>query len=191
MSKSAANPNSRILLSDSKDEIEIKIRKAVTDSETDISYDPVLRPGISNLLCILHECRRLSAPVVLSPQTVTSYLPCSTGSHSPTSKSPCLGKTSDISGTPGPTPHLERSPAHGLTSELSELSKSFDGMQTPQFKEAVVHAVEACIGPIRAEFQKIRSDESYIRQVTRDGAVRARQIAVNTISEVKAKIGLD
>jgi tryptophanyl-tRNA synthetase len=64
-------------------------------------------------------------------------------------------------------------------------------MQTPQFKEAVVHAVEACISPIRAEFQKIRSDESYIRQVTRDGAVRARQIAANTISEVKAKIGLD
>lgn len=190
MSKSAANSKSRIVLSDSKDDIEIKIRKAVTDSDTHISYDPALRPGISNLLCILHECRRLSAPVVLSPQTVTSYLPCSTGAHSPTSKSPCLGKTLD-SGTSGPTPHFERSSAHGLTSELSELSKSFHGMQTPQFKEAVVHAVEACIGPIRAEFQRIRSDESYIHQVTREGAERAQQIAAKTISEVKTKIGLD
>ncbi|KAF8319437.1 Nucleotidylyl transferase [Clavulina sp. PMI_390] len=55
MSKSAKDPKSRILLSDSRDEIARKIRKAVTDSETTISYDPIHRPGISNLLRILHE----------------------------------------------------------------------------------------------------------------------------------------
>jgi len=102
------------------------------------------------------------------------------------------------SGTPRPTPHLElsslsstSSAARQLNVEISDLAESFQGIQTPQFKEAVVHAVEACIGPIRAEFEKIRSDESYIRHVTRDGALRAQQIAARTIGEVKGKIGLD
>lgn len=197
MSKSAVNPKSRILISDSKDEIEMKIRKAVTDSETHISYDPVRRPGISNLLCILHQCRRLVAGPKPTPQSVISYGPCSAKTHSPTSKSSHLGIALN-SGTPRPTPHLERSSlsstssaARQLNVELSDLAETFKGMQTPQFKEAVVHAVEACIGPIRAEFEKVRSDESYLRHVTRDGALRAQQIAARTIGEVKGTIGLD
>lgn len=50
MSKSHANPKSRILLTDSEEEIRGKIKAAITDSETNITYDPERRPGISNLL---------------------------------------------------------------------------------------------------------------------------------------------
>lgn len=53
MSKSDADPRSRILLTDSPEDINKKIRLAVTDSEPNISYDPDLRPGVSNLLDIL------------------------------------------------------------------------------------------------------------------------------------------
>lgn len=53
MSKSAPNPASRILLTDSEDVIMKKIRGAVTDSEGGVSYDPVARPGVSNLLDLL------------------------------------------------------------------------------------------------------------------------------------------
>ena len=189
MSKSSVNPKSRILLSDGKDEIEMKIRKAVTDSDTHISYDPMRRPGISNLLTILHQCRRLSTPVPVSQTDILSP-PRWSETRSPTSKSPRLGSSLD-SGARELTPHFERSSVLELNAELSELSKSFHGIQTPQFKEEVAHAVEACVGPIRAEFKKIRSDESFIHQVTRDGAERARQIATRTIYQVKAKIGLD
>ncbi|KAJ7611760.1 tryptophanyl-tRNA synthetase [Roridomyces roridus] len=57
MSKSAANPDSRILLTDTPDEISRKVRAAVTDSiATGITYDPVERPGTSNLLTILAAC---------------------------------------------------------------------------------------------------------------------------------------
>ncbi|KAJ7290145.1 hypothetical protein C8J57DRAFT_1275254 [Mycena rebaudengoi] len=57
MSKSAADPNSRILLTDSAAQIKSKVRAAVTDSITSgITYDPVARPGTSNLLSIIAAC---------------------------------------------------------------------------------------------------------------------------------------
>ena len=52
MSKSHPDERSRILLSDSAEEIETKIRSALTDSEPGITYQPTERPGLSNLLHI-------------------------------------------------------------------------------------------------------------------------------------------
>ncbi|KAI0303330.1 tryptophanyl-tRNA synthetase [Multifurca ochricompacta] len=56
MSKSAADPNSRILLTDSYETIAKRVRSAVTDSISGITFDPVERPGTSNLLMILSAC---------------------------------------------------------------------------------------------------------------------------------------
>ncbi|KIM49602.1 hypothetical protein M413DRAFT_15590 [Hebeloma cylindrosporum] len=53
MSKSSPDVSSRISLTDTTSEIERKIRGAVTDSIQGITYDPVNRPGTSNLLSIL------------------------------------------------------------------------------------------------------------------------------------------
>ena len=53
MSKSHADARSRILLNDSPNVIEDKIRLALTDSIAGVSYDPVKRPGVSNLLAIM------------------------------------------------------------------------------------------------------------------------------------------
>ncbi|RJE19292.1 Tryptophanyl-tRNA synthetase [Aspergillus sclerotialis] len=53
MSKSHADERSRILLSDSTEDIYKKVNAALTDSDLKISYDPVRRPGVSNLLEIL------------------------------------------------------------------------------------------------------------------------------------------
>lgn len=50
MSKSDPNPSSRILLTDSADEITQKVKTAVTDSDRYVSYDWETKPGISNLL---------------------------------------------------------------------------------------------------------------------------------------------
>ncbi|KAK1225644.1 Tryptophan--tRNA ligase, mitochondrial [Marasmius sp. AFHP31] len=57
MSKSAPDAASRILLTDSPNEIASKIRVAVTDSIPGITYDPVNRPGTTNLLTILAAAR--------------------------------------------------------------------------------------------------------------------------------------
>lgn len=56
MSKSSPDTASRILLTDTFSQIKAKIRGAVTDSIQGITYDPVARPGTSNLLTILAAC---------------------------------------------------------------------------------------------------------------------------------------
>ncbi|KAJ0413999.1 tryptophanyl-tRNA synthetase [Aspergillus carlsbadensis] len=53
MSKSHVDGRSRIILTDSPDEIRRKVKVALTDSEAGISYDPVRRPGVSNLIEIM------------------------------------------------------------------------------------------------------------------------------------------
>jgi tryptophanyl-tRNA synthetase len=53
MSKSATSAYNYIALTDPPEVVTDKIKKAVTDSETIIKYDPVRKPGISNLLTIL------------------------------------------------------------------------------------------------------------------------------------------
>ena len=56
MSKSSPDLSSRILLTDTDQEIQKKIRGAVTDSTMGITYDPINRAGTSNLLTILAAC---------------------------------------------------------------------------------------------------------------------------------------
>ena len=66
MSKSHADPRSRILLTDTPDEIRAKIKAAVTDSGALLTYDPIQRPGVSNLLdilCHFGESRSIEALV--------------------------------------------------------------------------------------------------------------------------------
>ncbi|KAI5208716.1 putative tryptophanyl-tRNA synthetase [Aureobasidium subglaciale] len=50
MSKSAPNPKSRILITDSSSTISKKLRVALTDSIEGVTYDPSSRPGVSNLI---------------------------------------------------------------------------------------------------------------------------------------------
>ncbi|MGN0807519.1 MAG: tryptophan--tRNA ligase [Candidatus Coproplasma sp.] len=52
MSKSGENPNGAIFLSDDKDTVMRKFKRAVTDSDGEIRFDPVQKPGVSNLLSI-------------------------------------------------------------------------------------------------------------------------------------------
>ena len=59
MSKSDAE-DSYIALLDAPDVIRRKFRRAVTDSETEIRYDPENKPGVSNLLSILAAMENLT-----------------------------------------------------------------------------------------------------------------------------------
>jgi len=53
MSKSVDSPLGTITILDSGGEITQKVRKAVTDTDGEVRYDPVHKPGVSNLLEIL------------------------------------------------------------------------------------------------------------------------------------------
>ena len=53
MSKSHTDERSRIHVNDTPRVIGKKVRLALTDSVTGVSYDPISRPGVSNLLAIM------------------------------------------------------------------------------------------------------------------------------------------
>jgi tryptophanyl-tRNA synthetase len=53
MSKSVDSPQGTVLVLDDPKVIERKFKRAVTDSEAEVRYDPETRPGVSNLLSIL------------------------------------------------------------------------------------------------------------------------------------------
>ena len=70
MSKSHADPRSRIILTDTPEEIRKKVMSALTDSTNSVSYDPETRPGVSNLvemISIFDEAGR-------TPQEITEEL---------------------------------------------------------------------------------------------------------------------
>lgn len=51
-SKSDPNDKSRITLRDSPNQIRKKIKRAITDFTSEVTYDPVERPGVANLVGI-------------------------------------------------------------------------------------------------------------------------------------------
>jgi len=53
MSKSQQSPAGTILLLDDPADIERKIKRAVTDTESEVRFDPATKPGVSNLLSLL------------------------------------------------------------------------------------------------------------------------------------------
>lgn len=54
MSTSNGTPKGTVWVLDEPDTILRKFRSAVTDSETEVRYDPAAKPGVSNLLDLLH-----------------------------------------------------------------------------------------------------------------------------------------
>lgn len=55
MSKSDPKPKSRILITDSRKTIHDKLRSALTDSIEGVSYNRETRPGVSNLVDLIHH----------------------------------------------------------------------------------------------------------------------------------------
>ena len=53
MSKSESSPQGTILLDDPPEAIDRKVRRAVTDTDSEVRYDPATKPGVSNLLELL------------------------------------------------------------------------------------------------------------------------------------------
>lgn len=69
MSKSDDQSAGAILLLDDLGVIERKIKRAVTDTESDVRFDPATKPGVSNLLSILAACTDRTAESVAADYT--------------------------------------------------------------------------------------------------------------------------
>lgn len=67
MDKSALEGASGVVrMLDSPDVVRRKVMRAVTDSDSEVSYDPHTKPGVSNLLEILASCSGAGSPAVLA-----------------------------------------------------------------------------------------------------------------------------
>uniref|UniRef100_A0A3Q2CRC4 Tryptophan--tRNA ligase, mitochondrial n=1 Tax=Cyprinodon variegatus TaxID=28743 RepID=A0A3Q2CRC4_CYPVA len=66
MSKSDPQTMATITITDSPDDIALKIRRAVTDFISEVTFDPEQRPGVSNLVTIHAAVAKLSVEEALS-----------------------------------------------------------------------------------------------------------------------------
>ncbi|KAL8771364.1 MAG: hypothetical protein Q9209_003270 [Squamulea sp. 1 TL-2023] len=74
MSKSHEDPRSRILLNDSPEMIQMKIKAALTDSIDGLYYHPEQRPGVSNLLMLMSymdACQRSVEQIAAEGQALS------------------------------------------------------------------------------------------------------------------------
>ena len=130
MSKS--DPEGCVNLLDKPEDIRRKFKRAVTDSETSVRYDPDTKPGVSNLLSIY---------------------------------SAASGKS------------------------VADAEAEFAGQGYGVFKNAVGEAVVELFRPIREESERLLSDKAYLEGIYRQGAERARAIAIRTLRKVHRKVG--
>jgi tryptophanyl-tRNA synthetase len=72
----------------------------------------------------------------------------------------------------------------------TDVLKEFAGAQFSTFKSALVDLAVAKLSPINTEMKRIMADVAYIDSVLREGAVRARAIATQTMRQVKDIVGL-
>ena len=74
MGKSEDDPNGCVFLSDDPDTVLRKVRRAVTDSETVIRYDPAKKPGVSNLLTIYASMAKVTVKAAEAEFISKSYV---------------------------------------------------------------------------------------------------------------------
>ncbi|XP_003962289.2 tryptophan--tRNA ligase, mitochondrial isoform X1 [Takifugu rubripes] len=66
MSKSDPHAMATISITDSPDDIALKVRRAVTDFTSEVTFDPEARPGVSNLVTIHAAVARISVDEAVS-----------------------------------------------------------------------------------------------------------------------------
>jgi len=132
MSKSDPD-DSRINIFDEPDKIKEKIMKATTDSDRIIKYNPIKKPGISNLITIY----------------------------------------SLFSGK-----------------EIKEIEKEFEGKNYEEFKKALASLLITSLEPLRRKRKELLSREIFVREILEQGRKRAQSIALQTMEDVKKKMGI-
>jgi tryptophanyl-tRNA synthetase len=131
--KMSKSRNNAILLSCNEDETAQLVKKAKTDSDRRITYDPDKRPEVANLL-------RLAAMTT------------------------------------------KRTP--------EELAAQIGDGGAGALKQLVTDALNAYLSPIRRRRAELSAQPDYIRDVLRRGNQRAREVAAQTLDEVRRAMNM-
>ncbi|KAI0480780.1 putative tryptophanyl-tRNA synthetase [Xylariaceae sp. FL0804] len=178
MSKSTPNESERILITATPEEIHRRIRHAVTDSDNRVTYDPVGRPGVANLLELLAQC---------SPPSSPSSSSSSSSSPSPSNSSPATSKDSSNSNSNGgsETRRMQRKTPEQLAAELA-------GAPLAELKARAAAAVAAELEGVRDRYRYLlaRSGGRELDDVEAEGARVARRSAEETMRRVRYAVGL-
>jgi tryptophanyl-tRNA synthetase len=71
-----------------------------------------------------------------------------------------------------------------------EVEREFDGHGYGDFKTAVAEAVVDYLGPTRDRYRELRPDEEALERTLTEGADRARELASETLGEVRTAMGV-
>jgi tryptophanyl-tRNA synthetase len=71
-----------------------------------------------------------------------------------------------------------------------DVEREFEGQQYGAFKGAVAEAVADYLRPVRERYAELRPDEAALETTLQAGAERARALASETLSEVRAAMGV-
>jgi tryptophanyl-tRNA synthetase len=132
MSTTGGTEAGRVYIDDEPDAVIKKIKRAQTDSGTDIVRAPD-KQGITNLIDIYAVARGVAA---------------------------------------------------------EEVEREFAGQGYGAFKQAVGEATAELLAPVRERYRELRADEEAIEGALRQGAERAREIAVPVMADVHLAMGL-
>ena len=106
MSKSADSPQGTINLLDDLKAVEKKIMRAVTDTESEVRYDLVAKPGVSNLLSILGACTGRTPEDAAVGYTQYGPLKKDTAAAVVETLRPIQARFAELSGDPAETARL-------------------------------------------------------------------------------------
>ena len=73
---------------------------------------------------------------------------------------------------------------------VPELEKAYEGKGYGEFKADVAEAVVELFAPVRERYAELVADPAHLDAVLVDGASRAREVAADTMSAVRERVGL-
>jgi len=74
--------------------------------------------------------------------------------------------------------------------EPAQIEREFANTRYGEFKVAVAAAVSEYLAPVRERYNELRADEARLEEILAAGADRAREIAVATMADVRAVMGV-
>jgi tryptophanyl-tRNA synthetase len=127
MSKSEESSQGMILLLDDLKDIERKIKRAVTDTESEVRYDPEAKPGVSNLLELLGAATGRAPGEVAAGYTQYGPLKADTAAAVVEMVRPIQDRYRELVSDPGGTAALlEKGAAKAASTASATLARAFE-----------------------------------------------------------------
>jgi tryptophanyl-tRNA synthetase len=121
MSKSADSDAGTVLLTEDLGSVAKKFKRAVTDSDGEVRYDPAAKPGVSNLLSILGACTGRAPEAVADGYEQYGPLKADTAEAVVEVLRPIQERVAELRGDPAGTTELLRAGADKATSVAADV----------------------------------------------------------------------